>query len=294
MSTYDLITDSIISILEAGEIPPWQREWNANSCIPRNAVTGTSYSGINVINLQLHGMHHGYKTNEWATMRQWATLGASVKGQKGTLGVFFKKVQGVDDSGEEYGFNVAKKFYLFNADQADGYEASQEAADAMKERTIENIGQAHELPNSMGVLLTPGEPSYHPVLDRIAMPAATKFTTDEAYFSTMAHEACHATGHKTRLDRKLSTRFGDNAYAMEELIAELGAVYICASMNIPYRLENHVSYLNSWLKVMRSDRKAIFTAAAAAQRASDFIGAAISSHRLINEQESELGALLYG
>ena len=91
MSTYDLITDSIISILEAGEIPPWQREWNANSCIPRNAVTGTSYSGINVINLQLHGMHHGYKTNEWATMRQWATLGASVKGQKGTLGVFFKK-----------------------------------------------------------------------------------------------------------------------------------------------------------------------------------------------------------
>lgn len=291
MNVYEQVTDNIVAMMEQGDVPPWRKDWTGGSIqIPHNGVTKHIYQGINVWNLTLMGMFKGYSSNEWATYKQWQSAGGQVrKGERSTVAVFFKPITKIDDSGEENSFNVARSFSVFNRDQVDGLEAP---VTPSNERCIENEGLVLEMPNALNIAVKEGQPSYSPTLDIIRMPKAETFTSLEGYYATMAHECSHATGHESRLNRNFGKRFGDDEYAMEELVAELSAAYLCAKEGIPYELEQHASYLSNWIARLKKDPRAIFNVAAAAQRAADHVSESLAAYRLINEQESELGRLM--
>jgi len=293
MNVYEQVTENIVSMLDQGDVPPWRKEWTGESmAIPHNGVTGHQYRGINVWNLLMTAWAKQYGSNQWATYKQWQDKGGQVrKGEKSTVAVFFKPLEKIDDSGKEYMLHIARAFHVFNKDQID-IDLPSEEPQVLTRDEIELAGTSLELAHSLGVKVSEGAPSYNPLLDSINMPKFSSFTDGGAYFSTMAHECSHATGHNSRLDRKLGKRFGDDAYAMEELVAELSAAYICAKYGIGYDIEQHASYLSSWLKRLKEDNKAIFTVAAAAQRAADHISDSVESFRLEQQQESELGRLM--
>lgn len=295
MNVYEQVTENIVSMLEKGSVPPWRKEWNGTSIdMPHNAVTGHEYRGINIWNLLIKGWAKGYTTNQWATYKQWKDKGGQVlKGEKSTVAVFFKPLTKVDDAGNEYALHIARAFHVFNADQVD-IDIPTEKPRELDRDEIELAGISMQLVNSLNVSFGKGQPSYSSSLDMVRMPEFSSFSNGGAYFSTMAHECSHATGHSSRLNRKFGKRFGDDAYAMEELVAELSAAYICAKYGIGYDIEQHASYLQSWLKKLREDNKAIFTVAAAAQRAADHISDSVKSFREEVKQTSELGRLLNG
>jgi len=294
-SAYQKVTDNIVSILEEDKLPPWNKEWTGEPLsLPYNSVTRHEYQGINIWNLLLTGWAKNYDSNQWATYKQWNIAGGKVKkGERSTTGIFFKPIFRTDDSGEEHIVKFVKAFSLFNRNQV---EIDNELVNPSHEKLpIDDVyltGSAAEMASSLGVKIVPGSPAYSPSMDKIHMPEIDSFTTAEAYFATMAHECSHATGHNTRLKRDLTKRFGSNEYAMEELIAELSAAYLCSKYNVGYAIEQHASYLKSWIKVLKEDNKAIFHVAAASQRAADYVQDSVSSMRLEVEQESELGQLM--
>jgi len=292
-NVYEQVTDSIVSMLEQGDVPPWRKDWTGEPLsLPYNGVTNHQYQGVNIWNLMLTGLAKGYGSNQWATYKQWSSVGGQVrKGERSSVAVFFKPLVKTDDSGEEYQINIARAFHVFNKDQVE-IDMPVEAPEKPCKVDIEVYGQSLELANSLSLRVSEGQPAYNSLLDTVYMPLSEMFTTPEAYFSTMAHECSHATGHKSRLDRTFGKRFGDDEYAMEELTAELSAAYICAKYGIAYDLQQHASYLDAWIKRLKTDTKAIFNVAAASQRAADYISDSVKSFRLINEQESELGRLI--
>ena len=293
MNVYEQVTDNIVSMLEQGDVPPWRKEWSGEAlAIPHNGVTGHQYQGVNVWNLMMTGWAKQYTSSQWATYKQWSDKGGQVrKGEKSTVAVFFKPLDKIDDSGNEYKLHIARAFHVFNKDQVN-IDTPSEKPQILTRDEVELAGLSLQLANSLAVNVSEGAPCYIPSLDSINMPRFSSFTNGGAYFSTMAHECSHATGHSSRLDRKFGKRFGDDAYAMEELVAELSAAYICAKYGIGYDIEQHASYLSSWLKRLKEDNKAIFTVAAAAQRAADHISDSVESFRLEQQQESELGRLM--
>lgn len=293
MSIYEQVTDNIVSMLEQGDAPPWRKEWTSEPLsLPYNGVTNHEYQGINIWNLMITGWAKNYSSNQWATYKQWNSIGGRVrKGSRSSTAVFFKPLMKTDDSGKEYQINIARSFNVFNKDQVD-IDTPDDTPSVLDRDSIELQGISLEISDSLGVKLSQGQPAYMRQLDIVYMPNITDFTTPEAFFSAMAHECSHATGHDNRLNRTFGKRFGDDAYAMEELTAELSAAYICAKYGIAYDLEQHVSYLSAWLRRLKEDSKAIFTVAAASQRAADYISDSVASHRLVNEQESELGRLM--
>jgi len=292
-TVYEQVTDNIVSMLEVGNIPPWHKSWLGEAIsLPHNGVTKREYQGVNIWNLTLTGWAKGYMSNQWATYKQWKDVGGQVKkGEKSTTAVFFKPLDKVDDEGNGYKIHIARAFHVFNRDQVD-IESEPETAQEADTDTLQMAGMSLEMVNAIAVRLSEGAPSYSPLLDRINMPKFSSFSSGEAYFSTMAHECSHATGHTSRLCRNFGKRFGDDAYAMEELVAELSAAYLCAKFGIGYQIEQHASYLGHWIKVLKEDSKAIFNVSAAAQRAADYISDRVESNRLIQEQESELGRLI--
>lgn len=271
---HETITNQIIEHMEMGTTP-WNKEWAVVNKLPFNALTKKQYNGINVLTLWMSG----FECMEFATYKQWQEMGAQVKkGEKGTPAVFFKPLKRTGDDGEEYSFALARQFTVFNAEQVTGYTPAEPPVLNVNPNVCHDIGYA------LNVSHGDGQPSYSPVLDRINMPEPTLFSSDGAYMSTYYHECVHATGHKSRLDRLTMAQFGTEDYANEELVAELGAVFLCARYGIPYQLENHASYLASWLKRLKDDKRLIFKAAAAAQKAVEYIDASV----MMANQESEL------
>lgn len=282
MNIHEKITDEIVAILERGT-KPWEKGWDAPISMPFNVLSEAQYKGINIISLWVSQMANGYESNCWGTYKQWQTIGAQVcKGEKGTSACYFKPMVRTGDDGEEYSFNLARHFTLFNSEQVDGYEQP------VAEIRNPNPNVDHTISNVMGVKMDIGAPSYNPLTDTIKMYKPEMFNSDASYMATYLHECTHATAHKTRLDRQLGKRFGDDAYAFEELIAELGAAFICADQGVPYNLEHHASYIDHWVKRCKEDKRAIFNAAAAAQKAKEFIDTELK----LNKQESELGRLI--
>jgi antirestriction protein ArdC len=229
-----------------------------------------------VLTLWLQGSAAGFGSGQWATYRQWSESGAQVrKGERGSQ-VFFWQQRGkagvASDDGDDrrrLGF-VAKAFTVFNADQVDGFTPaamptlSERDRDAQAEQFVHNLGAAIEHGGDRAF--------YSPGYDRIHMPDFGQFRSPSGYYSVLSHELTHWTGAKHRLDRNLSTRFGSADYAMEELIAELGAAFTCAKLGLctqPRR--DHAPYVASWLQALRGDSRAIFTAASKAQEATDFL-----------------------
>jgi antirestriction protein ArdC len=292
-SVYEQVTDNIVHMLEQGDVPPWRKDWTGEPMgLPYNGVTNHQYKGINIWNLMIAGWAKDYGSNQWATYKQWSSVGGQVrKGERSTVAVFFKPILRTDDSGKDYQIHIARSFHVFNKDQVD-IDMSDNQPEPEEKIDIELYGHSLEMANSLGVNVCEGKPAYNRLTDAISMPMSDMFTSAEAYYATMAHECSHATGHRSRLDRTFGKRFGDDDYAMEELTAELSAAYLCASYGIPYDLQQHASYLDAWIKRLKTDVKAIFAVAAASQRAADYISDSVKSLRLVNEQESELGRLM--
>lgn len=266
MNAYQLITDNIIRQLEAGALP-WVKPWHASG-VDRNAISGRNYNGINRLLLA----SSGYQSPLWATYNQWQSKGVQVlKGQKATQIVLFKKItkESINEAGESEtsAFAMLRTFSVFNAEQTDYkaplIEAPQFNPIEACEATIQNTG---------AIIGHGGDKAFYaPSLDVIQLPEKTDFNSEAHYYATAFHELSHWTGAAHRLDRNLNAGlFGNPAYAFEELVAEIGAAYLCADHGIGGELR-HAGYIQSWLKVLRDDNKAIFKAAAMAQKAADYI-----------------------
>jgi antirestriction protein ArdC len=266
------ITDKIIAAIEAGA-GKWEMPWQTTgNGMPTNAITKKRYNGVNIISLLITGMAMKYPTQEWASFKQWQGAGANVrKGEKGTEIVYYTLlVRKVD--GEEKKIPLLKYSYVFNAGQVDGYNAKLPELPALAER----ISLAEEFVAKSGaeVRFNMGHAYYSPAADFIAMPAWEAFkdtktaTATENAYSTELHELIHWTGNAKRCARDLTGRFGNNAYAAEELVADLGAAFLCGELGIAVEPRpDHAKYLSSWLVVLRADKKAIFTAASKASAA---------------------------
>ena len=274
---YQTVTDYIIAAIEAGA-GDWKMPWHAQGggalALPINAVTGKAYRGINPLMLWASAQAAGYPSGIWATYKQWAELGAQVrKGEKATGIVFWKLLD--DGEGEGEGEDkgrrcVARGFSVFNAAQVDGYEAP--ALPVLPE--AQRIDHAEAFFARTGAAIRHGgsRAFYAPEPDHIQMPEFAAFVEPVAYYATLAHEATHWTGHKSRCDRDLSGRFKSESYAAEELVAELGAAYLCADLGLASEPRpDHAAYVANWLKVLKDDKRAIFTAAALAQKAADWL-----------------------
>jgi len=280
------ITDQIITAIEAG-VDEFKLPWNrpAGSITrPKNIASGQLYRGINVVTLWVEAQIHGYSVPVFGTYKQWHEAGCQVRrGEKASLVVFYKEYevdaepQKESDDGKDTGVRwVAKGYWVFNAEQVDGYEMPEVPEVSPVER---NARVDAFIAATGAVVRHAGQSAYYDAkADHIQMPEAGLFTgTDtsnatEAYYSTLLHEACHWTGHKSRLDRDLGMRFGKDAYAAEELIAELGAAFLCADLQVtPSLRDDHAAYIDHWLKIMKADKKSIFTAAAKANQALQFL-----------------------
>lgn len=266
---YQDVTNRILEAMEAGDTN-WLKPFTASSGMPANAVTRNEYHGINVL---LLGLLNPFQSSEWASYKQWQEKGANVqKGQKGTRIVFFKQLEKENkDTGKIDRIPLLRYSTVFNADQVDGYESNTIHLPDLTQR----LAHCDNYIESLNIVFGNGSPCYIPSQDTICMPSRCSFTGNqdgtptEHYYSTMFHEVTHWTGHTSRLDR-LSDRSREG-YAFEELIAELGAAYQCRIFGIDLEPRaDHAKYLGGWLKALKNDKRFIFKAAAAAQKAIGF------------------------
>ena len=270
---YQQVTDSIIAVLEEGT-KPWVKPWQAGIVRRPLRHNGVAYTGINILMLWLKAEKGGYKAPYWMTYAQAAELGGQVrKGEKGAMVVYANTLsvteENADGETEETHIPYMKSYNVFNVEQIDGlperYYALQENITEPKER----LKYADEFFQKTGAVIRQGgnRAYFTPSGDYIQMPDFDAFNSPEGYAGTLAHELTHWTGHNTRLDRLTASKFGSEDYAKEELVAELGAAFLCADLGIIPMLENHASYLQSWLKVLKKDKRAIFRASSQAQKA---------------------------
>jgi len=280
---YTRITNQIVASLEQG-VKPWTQPWNAAHAA--GAVSrplrhnGQPYSGINILTLWASAMKRNYAAPIWMTFKQTLELGGHVrKGEKGSPVVYANTIirteEGDDGQDEEQAIPFLKAYTVFNIEQIDGLPAHYYARAELTANPDERIAHADAFFAATGFDIRYGGNSafYVPSMDFIQMPDFAAFRDADGFYSTLCHEATHATRHEKRLDRDMGRKaFGDEGYAREELVAELGAAFLCADLGLRLEdREDHASYIASWLKVLKNDRRAIFTAAAHAQRAVDFL-----------------------
>ena len=277
MDVYQRVADTIVSAIEnnPGDVQlPWHRA-GANG-IPLNIKSGNHYQGINILNLWVEAQVKHYTSAEWGTYKQWQERGCQVKkGERSSIIVFYKKIEFEDDEGEKQERPMIRASFGFNADQVDGYERPELEGDP-----IDRIEKADQYVKATCAQIVPGGAvaCYRPSTDIVHMPDEERFfdtetsSRTEGYYSTLFHELTHWTGVKDRLNRDMGNRFGDDAYAMEELVAELGSAFQCAKLGItPEPRLDHAQYIKHWLDVMKKDKKAVFTAAAKAQQAVQYL-----------------------
>lgn len=280
------VTDSIIEAMEGG-CPPWRQPWTGNkagSTFPLRA-NGDAYRGINVLMLWLIASQKGFASPFWFTFKQAKEAGGRVRrGEKSTSVVYFNTLEKEDEvTGEEVKIPYMRGYRVFNADQIDGLPDEFYLPTAVEARDLgTEVDPALEafFVASGAQIETTEKPEafYHPARDVIHMPPIQTFHDAGGYYATLAHEAIHWTGHKTRLDRLPKGR-NSTTYAREELVAEIGACMICLSIGLTPDFGQSAAYIDGWLKALRNDKKFIFTAASAAQKAVDYITANQLQHR---------------
>ncbi|HCD2001343.1 zincin-like metallopeptidase domain-containing protein [Citrobacter farmeri] len=300
---YQQVTDKIIAAMVKG-VPPWRRPWRSaqnvhGNALPVNATTGKHYSGVNIPLLWMSAEERGFSSDRWLTYPQAKAVGGQVrKGEMCSMAIIYKSFekQTTDDDGtrlfDEDGrpmmesLAMLKPLQLFNVAQCDGLPDAVAGMQQQVTTTEDDRGsilsehqQAQMLAilNATGVACTSYRQNrayYQPSTDRIVMPTTSQFVYEADYWSTLLHELVHATGHSSRLNREgitsSSRKFGDPVYAFEELIAETGSAFLCAELGV-YGDVQHESYLASWLKVLRDDKKAFFRACRFAREASEFL-----------------------
>ena len=282
---YSRITEQIVAQLEKG-VRPWVKPWNAEHAA--GPITrplrhnGQPYSGINVLSLWASAMAQGFSAPIWMTFRQAVELEAHVrKGEKGSLVVYANSVTR-NDVDEEAGDETEReiRFYLrsytvFNVEQIEGLPESYYALAEPQSTPAERIERAERFFAAIGADIRHGgdRAYYNATKDYIQMPPFEAFRDAESYYGTLSHEAVHHSGHSSRLNRNFgSKRFGSEAYGFEELVAELGAAFLCADLQLAAEpREDHAAYAACWLRVLQNDPRAIFTAAAHAELAVRFL-----------------------
>lgn len=277
---YDVVNQRIMELLESGTVP-WRKTWNAQSNQPRNMVSKKEYRGINVFLLACMP----YSSPYWMTFNQVKSKNGHVrKGEKSTPVIFWKwldrKEAGSDvaDTVTVNGKIPMLRYYtVFNWEQTEGIEPP--PTKETTSHTFTPIERAEQI--IAGMPLRPdihyggNQPTYSPVLDYVKMPVKEAFESPEEFYGTLYHELSHATGHQKRVGRKgilEPSYFGSHEYSKEELVAEMGAAFLCGHAGIEQKvLENSVSYIAGWLKSLKNDKTLLIQAAAQAQKASDYI-----------------------
>lgn len=281
---YQRITDTILNQLEQG-VRPWVKPWNVEHAAGRITrplrACGQPYQGINVLALWASATAQGFSAPIWMTYKQAQELGGQVrKGEKGSPVVYastLSRIETDEDTGEESERQIPymKGYTVFNAEQVEGLPAHFYALAEPVSSTVERIEKAETFFSRTGAVIRHGgdRASYNVTTDIIRMPPIEAFREAESYYATLAHEMTHWTRHPSRLDRDFGRkRWGDEGYAMEELVAELGAAFVCADLELASEPRyEHAAYIASWLKMLKDDNRAIFAAAAHAQRAASYL-----------------------
>jgi len=281
-SVYDAITAKIVRAMAENNgrfEMPWHRGGTPLS-VPVNAVSQEPYRGVNILALWAEAAAKEYGTPLWASYKQWQSLGAQVKhGERGTMIVFYRRVEpnGGELDLELFPRYLARAYWIFNAAQVENFTPP----DRPERTPVEIDDDVEAFVRATEARISHGLPHacYRHDFDLIEMPQTTWFmgsstrNPTQGYYAVLLHELTHWTGAKHRLDRDFGQRFGDQAYAFEELVAELGAAFMCAAFSITNEPRpDHAKYVASWLKVLNNDSRAIFTAASRAQEAIQYLG----------------------
>jgi antirestriction protein ArdC len=281
---YKEVTDNIINALE-NVTDTWEVPWNRSGLgMPVNH-DNKPYRGINILVLWQAKSNGGFKSDKWVTFKKSVQMKNVVrKGEKGTKIFFFKFFEKENAAGDITKFAATKHYTVFNRDQLTEPEIVEEVVQTEKER---NDACDQFITDTKAVIRFGGERAcYIPSQDVVELPVFEDFKKAEGYYSTAFHELAHWTGSKTRLDRDFSGRFGDEKYAMEELVAEITSAFICAQMGIKNNLQ-HPEYIKNWIKVLKNDSKAIVTAASNATKAADLL-TGITFDKKSDEEETSV------
>jgi len=275
---YKQVTEQIVRAMESG-VGEWQKPWRDRGGLPINATTRKAYSGGNVLALWCIADVRGYGSPEWATYKQWEGIGAQVrKGERSTSLVRWNPVACKEHKSLGMQSRCARcrmvpfGFGVFNAEQVDGYTPPPSPVEGLSD--AERVAHAEQWFAAIGADVRHGgdRAYYARVQDYIGMPTFGQFSSAEDYYSTLAHEHTHWTGHESRLAREFGKHFGSDKYAAEELVAELGAAFVCAELGLTVQpREDHASYLAHWVKMLRADSRAIFEAAGKASKAVEYL-----------------------
>lgn len=294
---YQHVTNKIIEALEQGTAP-WIKPWKGTEQafkLPINAFSNRSYSGINILLLWLSMEENGYSQHKWITAKGANLLGGNIrKGEKATIVVMYQPIERekIDDDGEvildQNGdpemerFAILKKHHVFNIEQCENlpnnlYETVSESETKSESDKYKVFGSIRQIIKGMGVnvKIKPSNQAFYQIRDdMIVMPEMKQFDTEENFYSTLLHEMTHATGHQSRLARKSITsgqaKFGNATYAFEELVAEMGSAFLCASLGFN-TIPQNASYIASWIEVLRKDKRAIFKASGKAREAYEYM-----------------------
>lgn len=282
VSPYDIITTRILADLEKG-VAAWVKPWSAKGAAkaittPINFQTNKPYRGINTLLTYCACLDNGWTVPAFATFNQIKAMGGTVKKGSKSEHIFFSNVIERDPKTEEeaarvnangkYEYRFLKGFSVFNIEQTEGLDLNLEGMAKPSELPAEIV----DLCKLVDVKLTHGgdRAFYQPIGDRVNLPAPEAFKSLDHYKATGFHEVGHATGAEHRLNRTFGKKFGDEAYAYEELVAELSAAFLCMEFGVEGQLQ-HPEYIASWIKVLKGDNRAFYRAAADAQKVLDFI-----------------------
>ncbi len=288
---YDEVTTRIVAELEAGRLPwiqPWGRVDTTGPGLPRNALTGRNYSGVNVLILWGAVIEHGWPSQSWLTFRQAQEAGGCVmKGEHGVIEVYAdrftpegEKERAKRDGDDARAVPFLKRFTVFNVAQCEGLRPGLACDPApLPEREIVPVAEDVIAASGVDFRIGGDRAFYAPDPDFVQVPPQPAFFEQINYYRTCLHELTHATGHPKRLGRDLKNAFGSKDYAREELVAEMGSAFLCAALGIAPTVR-HADYIGSWLEVLREDNRAIFRAASAATKATDWL---LTRHREVQD-----------
>ncbi|HWR99357.1 MAG TPA: zincin-like metallopeptidase domain-containing protein [Prolixibacteraceae bacterium] len=272
---YEVITQKIIDRLEAGIIP-WQKPWQNSGGMPRNLVSGRPYNGINFWLL----LASEFKSPFYMTFEQALSLGGNIrKGEKSTMVVFWKILEKEKTPGTVEKTSFLRYYNIFNLEQTEGIDTSRIPEATVHDHDFIPIVEAERVVSQWldkpKILWGEDHACYIPLRDTVCMPDQRTFLQNERVYSVLFHELVHSTGHRSRTNRHEKIKdhsFGSEDYSQEELVAEMGAAYLCGLTDITLQtIDNSIAYIQSWIRTFKSDPKVLVLAAAQAQKAVDYI-----------------------
>lgn len=292
---FERITAQIIAAIESGPgryQMPWHR-WGSTLSQPINAVTGRPYRGANVLQLWFAAELECYPCGRWATLRQWSEAGGRVrKSERATPVIFWKTATASsnkpDDEADPPSRLIGRCYHLFNEAQVENVQPREHVSALSPDQRIA-AAESFIAGTRADIRHCGDRAFYSPASDQICLPNFEQFRDPLGYYAVASHELVHWSGAKHRLDRDLGGRFGAHSYAAEELVAEIGAAFIAGQLGLTLEpRDDHASYVSSWLQVLRSDSRAILTAAAKAQEAVDYLVGLSNRSRHEGDKPSQL------